>query len=259
MPEKHQRFNNCEAVTIGSVVAKSIKVVADSDLRDDLAGAVFLEAEFADQAEFDPVSIKEGRELVLKGKPRETFSGGRGIFGSIFGRSNKVTVGDIVGNHSVSFVDGRVFRDGVEVLPQGDTVSDKVTMDLVLVVPVGFPVRLIGEGQIEFTVDPRGGRLVADLSGSCGLKVSDVTSLEIECGGSCEVTIKRLRGGGQPHRGTRVRDRSSAASVRGACAASAAHGHSGPPARPRVWPGGCGPDATRERTSWPAAQERGEP
>ena len=196
MSEKHQRFSGCEALTIDAVAAKSIRIMADSDLRDGVEGEVFLEAQFADQAEMDAVIITEGRELVLKGKPSRCATG-EGNFFNMFGRSAKVSVGDIVGCNSVSIINGRVIVDGVEVKGDSGFGRNNPTLEVSLLVPVGFPVRIIGCGGTEFTVDTRGGRLLAELDGSCRLQVSDVTSPDIETNGACQVAIGRMRDGGR--------------------------------------------------------------
>jgi len=196
MPERHQRFNNVEAITIDSVAARSIVISADSDLREELAGAVYMDAEFEDQAEMDAVVITEGRELVLKGKPAPSMSGRGNIFNS-FGRSAKVSVGDIVGRNSVSIINGRVIVDGVEVAGDATSGQKQATLEIVFAVPIGFPVRIVGGGGTEFTVDTRGGRLLADIEGSCTLRASDVISPEVEANGSCNVAIGRMRQGGK--------------------------------------------------------------
>ena len=188
MNEKYQRFSGCEALTIDAVAAKSIRIMADSDLRDGLEGVVFLEAQFAEQSEMDAVIIKEGRELVLKGRKVPSATGA-GNFFNMFCRSAKVSAGDIVG--------GRVIVDDVEVKGDSGLGRNNPTLEVSLLVPVGFPVRIIGCGVTEFTVDTRGGRLLAELDGSCSLQVSDVTLPDIETNGACQVAIGRMRDGGR--------------------------------------------------------------
>jgi hypothetical protein len=189
MPESTGEWG-CEAIAFDGLEAKKITVVADPSL----SGKVLVRASYDDQAEFDAMSVVEGRELAFKGRGGGSSFSSVSIGGiSVSGRGVNVVNGRVFRGNNVSIVNGRTFVDGVEVSGDGGQ-PKKVTLSLEVRAPVGFPVRVVGVGGTEFVVDTDGGKLKAELDGQCGLRAGHVASPAVECSGQVEAVFDRVTG-----------------------------------------------------------------
>ena len=133
-----------------------------------LADAVSISMEAREEAELDAIDFEEGRDALLRVKPREAVRA-RGWLANLFARTPGVD-GDLVAGS-----------------------TRRPTLRVEIGVPPGFPLRLaVSSGSTSIgDVD---GDLHVDAAGACGIEAASCADLRVEIAGAGRVAAGRVSG-----------------------------------------------------------------
>ncbi len=155
MPQTDARLTG-RSLVVDGVPCRRLEIEPDPSLRD----AVAFSARYADPAEFEALRIEQGRDVLVTTRAQV----------------------------SASSLVGRLFPGGLFGGARGGK-SRKVTLELVLRVPPGFPLEIGVGGEARVRIGPVSGPLTLDLSGSVGLDASEAAPLILGMSGQAEARI----------------------------------------------------------------------